>query len=85
MIQNADVCFFPLTFCHIENCDLFYIWLLILILRKQVMRHVRGMSHQINDVIYKGQLGKIPTVLFHPAKTFDLFSEKKLIKSHLEL
>ena len=24
---------------------------------KGVMQHVRGMSHQINDVIYKGQLG----------------------------
>ena len=82
MIQNTDVCFFPLTFCHIENCDLFYIWLLILILRKQVMRHVRGMSHQINDVIYQGQLDKYQ-LSFSLLQKHLIFLVRKNLSNHI--
>ena len=55
-MESIDACVFPLTFGHIEPCDFFYIGLLLM-LCLGVMQYVKGMSHQINDVIYKGQLG----------------------------
>ena len=55
---------------------------LILILRKQVMRHVRGMSHQMNDVIYKGQLGKYQ-LSFSILQKHLIFLVRKNLSNHI--
>ena len=53
---------FQFAFDHVELCDLFYAWFFIKVMHRwENMRHAWGLSHQINDVMYKEQLGP-PTV-----------------------